>query len=576
MALSVCNRSFRPLLASALYLTGSSASPVEWPPSSSSWPPANAPPAGTASPYSGPTYSPPPYNTTGANSTQQCRRTEVLVLGAGVAGITASQALSENGVSDFIIVEYNSDIGGRVAHTTFGNDSNGNPYIVELGANWVQGIQSPGGPSNPIWTLAQKYNVTNTYSNYSDILTYDQTGYNDYSVLLNDYEDAYATLEQDAGTILTENLQDRSVRTGLSLSNWNPARDAQKQAVEWWEWDWEFAFPPEESSQVFGIVNYNTTFYQFSEDNNYVFDQRGFNTFIKGEASTFLSPDDPRLLLNTIVTNISYTPDSVTVYNEDGTCLTAAHAICTFSLGVLQSNTLTFSPPLPNWKQTSLASFAMGTYTKIFLQFPTTFWPVDTQFLLYASPTTRGYYPVWQSLSTPGFLEGSNILFVTVVDQQSYTVEAQTDAQTQVQVMTVLREMFPNITVPEPVAFMYPRWASTPWAYGSYSNWPVGTSLAMHQNLRANVGGNLWFAGEATSSEYFGFLHGAYFEGKEVGTRIAEVVVGERSCAVGNGTGVQCGDGEVYYEVLHGTTPVEEYGIRNGWDVTSFQTVGDV
>ena len=35
----------------------------------------------------------------------------------------------------------------------------------------------------------------------------------------------------------------------------------------------------------------------------------------------------------------------------------------------------------------------------------------------------------------------------------------------------------------------------------------IGTSLEMHQNLRANVG-RLFFAGEATSAEYYGFLHG--------------------------------------------------------------------
>ena len=161
------------------------------------------------------------------------------------------------------------------------------------------------------------------------------------------------------------------------------------------------------------------------------------------------------------------------------------------------------------------------------------------------------------------------------MDQQSYTVEAQTDDETKDQVMDVLRTMFPNITVPEPTAFMYPRWSEVAWAYGSYSNWPVGTSLQSHQNLRANVG-RLWFAGEATSAEYFGFLHGAYFEGQEVGSRIAELVLGEQSCALGNDTGIYCGSGEVHYEVLYGVTPADEYDIQNGWDVSSFQTVGDV
>jgi hypothetical protein len=49
------------------------------------------------------------------------------------------------------------DLGGRVAHTTFGEDANGKPYTVELGANWVQGIMNnQTGAVNPIWLLAEK------------------------------------------------------------------------------------------------------------------------------------------------------------------------------------------------------------------------------------------------------------------------------------------------------------------------------------------------------------------------------------------------------------------------------------
>ena len=75
----------------------------------------------------------------------------------------------------------------------------------------------------------------------------------------------------------------------------------------------------------------NTTFYQYSEANNYVFDSRGFNIFIRDEASTFLTANDPRLLLNTIVTNVSYSNEGVTVHNKDGSCVEADYAICTFS-----------------------------------------------------------------------------------------------------------------------------------------------------------------------------------------------------------------------------------------------------
>ena len=194
----------------------------------------------------------------------------------------------------------------------------------------------------------------------------------------------------------------------------------------------------------------------------------------------------------------------------------------------------------------------MGTYTKIFLQFPPdqVFWNTSTQFFLYADPAERGYFPIFQSLDGPGFLEGSGILFVTVVGQQSYRVESQSEEETKQEVLAVLRRMYGPENVPMPTAFLYPRWSLEPWAFGSYSNWPPGTSLEMHQNLRANVG-RLWFAGEATSAEYFGFLHGAWFEGQRAGQGIA-------ACLQGNCTA------DARYEVLHGTTRADEYNAANG------------
>lgn len=128
----------------------------------------------------------------------------------------------------------------------------------------------------------------------------------------------------------------------------------------------------------------NFTFLQYSGKNNFVIDQRGHNTWIKGEASTFLDEDDPRLLLNTIVSNIEYSDDGVEVTMEDGSCVSADYAVCTFSLGVLQhESAVDFDPPLPDWKKTSIDMFNLGTYTKIFMQFSERFWPDDTEFFLY-------------------------------------------------------------------------------------------------------------------------------------------------------------------------------------------------
>jgi polyamine oxidase len=66
-------------------------------------------------------------------------------------------------------------------------------------------------------------------------------------------------------------------------------------------------------------------------------------------------------------------------------------------VGVLQNEVINFSPPLPHWKQNAIATFQMGTYTKVFLQFPPdkVFWDKQTRFFLYADPVERGYYRVW-------------------------------------------------------------------------------------------------------------------------------------------------------------------------------------
>ncbi|PNY29651.1 Polyamine oxidase [Tolypocladium capitatum] len=494
-----------------------------------------------------------------ASVAQSCRKTTVAILGGGMAGITAAQALSNASVSDFVIIEYQEAIGGRAHHTRFGAQKDGSPYTIELGANWIQ--------ENPVWTLSKKYSLKNTNSNYSSILTYNETGYADYSSLLDVYEAASVSMSVEAGRLLAENLQDQSARSGLALAGWNPKHgNMAAQAVEYWNWDWEAAFPPEESSLIFGVAGNNLTFNQFSNENNFVIDPRGFSAIIAGEAATFLKPNDHRLLLNTKVTNVSYTDDGVIVYNEDGGCVSAAYAICTFSLGVLQNDVVKFSPELPKWKETAIRKFSMGTYTKIFFQFNETFWPEDTQYFLYASPTTRGYYPLWQSLSTEGFMPGSNIIFATVTNDESFRLEQQSDDETRAEALEVLREMFPDKNVPEPTAFTYPRWTKTPWAYGSYSNWPIGTTLEMHQNLRANVG-RLWFAGEALSAEYFGFLHGAWFEGREAGEQVAGLL--QDRCAKVYSGKEQCGP-RPHYETLHGTSPLEHYNLLNGWAASSF------
>ncbi|ENI00699.1 hypothetical protein COCC4DRAFT_27244 [Bipolaris maydis ATCC 48331] len=267
------------------------------------------------------------------NSNNTCRKTKRLILsrGGGVAGITAAQALFNQSVSDFLILEYQDRIRGRMLNTGFDSDSNGDPYTVELGANWISGLgeNTKNGPENPVWTFSKQVNLTSPNSDAFSIATYNETGAIDYTGILDEFEETWTGFEQRAGTILSENPQDRSARAGFWQSGWRPKGDPMRKTVEYYLWDWETAQTPEESGFVYGITGWNLTYYGFSEESKFCADPRGFSTWLKHQASKFLQPSDPRLLLNTIVTNVSYSDTGEHITTSNGSCVEADYAIST-------------------------------------------------------------------------------------------------------------------------------------------------------------------------------------------------------------------------------------------------------
>ena len=99
---------------------------------------------------------------------------------------------------------------------------------------------------------------------------------------------------------------------------------------------------------------------------------------------------------------------------------------------------------------------------------------------------------------------------------------------------------------------------------GSYSYWPPSTSLQEHQNLRANVD-SVFFAGEATSQEFFGYLHGAYYEGKHVAEFLAPCLNMDPDVPWCQATN---------YQVLTGVTPYDLYNPVNGWYIYNDKVPG--
>ncbi|KAH9180229.1 amine oxidase [Lactarius sanguifluus] len=447
---------------------------------------------------------------------------QILILGGGVAGVMAAEALHSRGIDNFKIIEARSTLGGRMKSFPFG--APGRQYVLELGADWIHGTQTNDGPSNPMFDLALKHNLSTQPNHYrGSMTTYDNTGAVDYMQTFNAAVEHFAALTVGGGDRILRGLVDTTTRSGYSLLGAKP-RTPHEIASEYYQFDWEYAQTPEQSSWIASSWANNFTFNGdqggFSTENLLTTDQRGFASIIQSEAAEFLSEE--QVLLNSTVKTIKYSRDGVSVSLSDGSSLSADYALVTFSLGVLQHDDVLFEPALPRWKTEAIHGMAMGTYTKIYLQFPKKFW-FDTEFALYADHE-RGWYPVWQSLDMDGFFPGSGILFVTVTGDFSARVESMGDDAVKEEVLGVLRSMYPNTTIPEPDAFYFPRWRSDPLYRGSYSNWPSSFLKAHHTNLRATLNGRLWFGGEATSLKYFGYLHGAYYEGQKMGEEIAYCV----------------------------------------------------
>jgi len=118
---------------------------------------------------------------------QNAKDATVLILGGGVSGVIAAKTLTENGITDFKIIEARDELGGRLHSERFGEAGRqvtvevrrilaaelvgiDGPPPLQVGANWVQGIGGGEGegPENPIWTLVRKYGIETRASPHRD------------------------------------------------------------------------------------------------------------------------------------------------------------------------------------------------------------------------------------------------------------------------------------------------------------------------------------------------------------------------------------------------------------------------
>jgi monoamine oxidase len=216
---------------------------------------------------------------------------------------------------------------------------------------------------------------------------------------------------------------------------------------------------------------------------------------------------------------------------------------------VLQSNLLSFSPPLPKNKTSAINQLGMANLNRIMLRFPAPFWSNDTYTLGFLPDSSPLYLDpdeddedLEEWLTEPLLSVAVNaayedrpvgpgaVLTFMVGGDSSPKLQARSEGKLVARVMQHIRAAF-GANVPAPTHVHVSDWAHEPLARGSYSFVPVGTPLhAGAAALATPVAHTLFFAGEATlAGPARGTTHGAFLSGiREAARMLGRARVVER------------------------------------------------
>ena len=221
--------------------------------------------------------------------------------------------------------------------------------------------------------------------------------------------------------------------------------------------------------------------------------------------------------------------DSVTVLTETGS-YTGREVIVTVSVGVLKSGIIAFDPPLPKWKTTALDTIRMATYVKVFAAWPDKWW-TEADFETYGGMAwvvllDSGEAGDQWKIFTPMPTDAAMLQF-SAIDKEGKRIERLSDSQLKAEIAAKLGKAFPYKTIPEPSFVKMTDWSSNELYQGAYSFQEVVPEGVDIDDIRWPIkndrpGGGIWFAGEAMSSRYGGYMHAAYHSGTEVATQIRE------------------------------------------------------
>lgn len=237
----------------------------------------------------------------------------------------------------------------------------------------------------------------------------------------------------------------------------------------------------------------------------------------QGLAAWLNSTTTSRVLLNTPVVSIQLGDLNATVQIANGSSFSSQYVVCTIPIGVLQDNSIAFSPPLPKVTVDALSQLSSIVLNPVHLRFEEPFWDPTAELL-----TVGGSHGGWTDFLSMYTFTGEPLLVALPDPVASSMLESQTDEQVVAAALSALRSTYGTL-VPatlSPDSYIVTRWGLNPYARGTHSVLAATGTLTDRSTLAEPVGGTLLFAGEAMHVTHPSSLHGAYWSGVAQGMRV--------------------------------------------------------
>lgn len=398
---------------------------------------------------------------------------DVVIIGAGAAGLGAARTLIDAGVS-VVLIEARDRIGGRAYTET---ETFGLPY--DHGTHWLHVAHD-----NPWIDYGKAQGFTIYPGRDAETLFV-----GDRKASAAEHDASEAALHQLWQEIGEAGRDGRDVSAASVASLDGPwARLAATRVGPWWM-----------GKELADFSCADWAHHDYGEDYSC---KEGFGALV-----AHFGRDIP-VALNTPATKVRWGGPGVAVETPDGT-ITAKAAIITVSTGVLAAETIAFDPPLPPDKREAVQRISMGAYNNIALMFSEDIFGLgDDAYMAYQMDSS-------QAMGLATNIAGTNLSLCYVGGSFAKELEAAGAAAAVDFALGELRRILGSEIDKTFIKGAMTRWGYDPWTLGAFASAEPG-AFKRREALRAPLNERLYFAGEACHATLWATCAGALLSGIDV------------------------------------------------------------